>query len=107
MKTVNRSISSLSFRTFLGSVLLVAGATSPAWAGDGGTLLGGGLGAAAGAVIGQSVGGKNGAIVSICSARAAAALVVKPTGAPGLSLDAWADRLLAVNTRSCCGRAAT
>ncbi len=50
--------------------------------------------------------GRNGAIVSISEARSAAALATRPTGVPGLSLEAWADRLLAVNTKSCCGRAA-
>lgn len=84
MKTVNRSISSLSLRSFLGAVLLVAGATSPAWAGDGGTLLGGGLGAAAGAVIGQSVGGKNGAIVGgAVGGATGAAVSTKGSGQSG------------------------
>ena len=85
MKTVNRSISSISIcGSCLSALLLLAGAASPAWAGDGGTLLGGGLGAAAGAVIGQSVGGKNGAIVGgAVGGATGAAVSTKGSGQSG------------------------
>jgi len=85
MKTVNRSISSISIcGSCLSALLLLTGVASPAWAGDGGTLLGGGLGAAAGAVIGQSVGGKNGAIVGgAVGGATGAAVSTKGSGQSG------------------------
>jgi len=67
--------------SLLCATLLLAG---PAVAGDGGTLLGGGLGAAAGAVLGQSVGGKNGAIVGgAVGGATGAAVSTKGSGQSG------------------------
>lgn len=71
-------------RAVLLGAWLCAGATSSGWASDGGTLLGGGLGAAAGAAIGQSVGGKNGAIVGgAVGGGAGAAVTTKGSGQGG------------------------
>ncbi|HOF52583.1 MAG TPA: hypothetical protein PLL83_00115 [Rhodoferax sp.] len=44
-------------------IVVLAALTAPAHANDIGTLLGGGVGAAAGAVLGQSVGGRQGAVI--------------------------------------------
>lgn len=77
-----RSLFSCARQPLLCAALLLAGTVASAH--DGGTLLGGGLGAAAGAVIGQSVGGKNGAIVGgAVGGATGAAVSTKGSGQSG------------------------